>query len=92
MSIRKIRVLGDPVLREKSRAVDQIDDAVLALAKDMADSINTGYQGGVGLAAPQIGVNKRVIAINLEDDMQVYVNPEIEVLSDQTELEEEGLP
>ncbi|MDZ7838359.1 MAG: peptide deformylase [Actinomycetota bacterium] len=71
MSIRKIRVLGDPVLRKKSRAVSQIDDAVLALAKDMADSINTGYQAGVGLAAPQIGVNKRVIAINLEEDIQV---------------------
>lgn len=82
--------MGDPVLRGKSRPVDKVDDSIINLAKDMADSIDTGYQSGVGLAAPQIGVPKRVIIIHLEEEIKTYINPEIEVLDDETEIEEEG--
>lgn len=90
MAVRKIRTMGDPVLRGKSKSVDKIDDGILTLAQDMIDSINTGYQEGIGLAAPQIGVSKRVIVINLDEDIKVYINPELETIDKDIEMEEEG--
>jgi len=90
MALRKIRVLGDPVLRGKSQEVKKIDESMVSLARDMIDSINSGYQPGVGLAAPQIGVSKRVIVVNYGENIEVYINPEIEILDSSQETEEEG--
>ncbi|MGM0364940.1 MAG: peptide deformylase [Actinomycetota bacterium] len=90
MALRKIRVLGDPVLREKSQLVEKIDESIIGLANDLIDSINCGYQPGVGLAAPQIGVSRRVIVLNYEGDIETYINPRIEVLDSGQETEEEG--
>jgi peptide deformylase len=56
----------------------------------MIDSVSEGDVGGVGLAAPQIGVLKRVIVVNLEEKFDCFINPEIEVLDREPVIEEEG--
>ncbi len=90
MARRKIRTFGDPVLREKSKKIENFDEGLSALIKDMADSINSGYQPGVGLAAPQIGISKRAIIINYDDEIKAFINPEIEVLDKSKEADGEG--
>ncbi len=88
MAVKKIRKIGDPVLREKCSDVEKIDKSMLALANDMIDTL--AERGGVGLAAPQIGVSKKVIIVNFEDKIETYINPEIEILEDEEMEEEEG--
>ncbi len=90
MALKKIRLLGDPVLREKSKAVKQIDGSIINLSRDMIDSVSSGNQLGVGLAAPQIGVSKRVIVLNYEGNMETYINPRLTVLDEEQEIAEEG--
>lgn len=88
MAIRTIRENGDPVLRKVARPVDVVDDKVKVLIDDM---IETMYEAdGVGLAAPQIGILKRVIVIDIYDEtgVKILVNPEIvEMRGEQIELE-----
>jgi len=81
MAIREIRILGDPVLREPAKEVGELDDEVRALAKDM---LETRYLAeGIGLAAPQVGVSRRVIVVDLRDDDEAgvgalaLINPEV---------------
>ena len=88
MSVKKIRKIGDPVLREKSRSVEKIDSKLLELVKDMIDTLNN--EGGVGLAAPQIGITRRVIVVNLEGKIQTFINPVIEVLDNKKIESDEG--
>lgn len=76
MAIRKIVVLGeDEVLRKRSRRVDKFDKRLRTLLDDMADTM---YKAdGVGLAAPQVAVLKRVVVIDVGDGLIELVNPEI---------------
>ena len=90
MAIRKIRKIGDPVLREKSKKVESIDRGILRLVDDMIDTITKGEVIAAGLAAPQIGVSKRVIIVNFEDKIQTYINPEIKILDNEEIIEKEG--
>ena len=76
MALRNLRYEGDELLRKKSREVPLIDDRIRMLMDDM---VETMYKfEGVGLAAPQVGVLKRVIVIDVEDG-KVYkmANPKI---------------
>jgi peptide deformylase len=76
MPIREIRKFPDPILRRKCRKVRRIDDDILKLATDMVETLVDAE--GVGLAANQIGILKRVIAIHLpEEEPYWLVNPEI---------------
>ena len=77
MAIRTMRLEEDEILRKKSREVDIIDDKIQTLIDDM---IETMYKyNGVGLAAVQVGILKRVFVVDLYDDKGPYVliNPEI---------------
>lgn len=77
MAIRNIRKKGDDVLRKKCKNVDKIDERLLTLIKDM---VETMYEAdGVGLAAPQVGILKRLFVIDVYDDYgpRVFINPEI---------------
>jgi peptide deformylase len=77
MALRQIREIGDEILRKKSRPVEKIDDRIKTLIEDM---VETMYKAnGVGLAAPQIGVLKRVIVVDVGDESGVLklINPEI---------------
>ncbi|HEX2946553.1 MAG TPA: peptide deformylase [Clostridia bacterium] len=75
MAIRNIRKDGDEILRKKCREVDAVTDKIRVLLKDMADTL---YKAdGVGLAAPQVGVLKRVVVIDAGDGLIELVNPVI---------------
>lgn len=75
VAIFPIRTFGDPVLRLRTTRVEVFDGALRRLAEDM---IETMYDApGVGLAAPQIGVSKRICVFDAGDGPRVLVNPEI---------------
>ena len=79
MALRQIREVGDDLLRKKSREVEVVDDKIRELLDDMYETMKHA-KDGVGLAAPQIGILKRLIVIDLsEEGDQVYklVNPVI---------------
>lgn len=78
MALRKILIEGDPTLRKKSRPVTEFNERLCLLAEDMKDTMRE--YNGVGLAAPQIGILRRVFVMNLggEDDEDIIaVNPRI---------------
>ena len=77
MAILPILELPDPVLRQRARKVRKIDSSVLKLADDMVQTMKDA--NGVGLAANQVGILKRVIVIQLpeEEEVRIYINPEI---------------
>lgn len=75
MAIRDIRKEGDEVLRKISKEVDVINEKILTLLKDMADTM---YKAdGVGLAAPQIGILKRLVVIDAGEGLLELINPKI---------------
>jgi len=76
MAIRNIIKLGDETLRKKSRKVDVINDRIKTLISDMADTLHS-TDDGIGLAAPQVGVLRRVVVIDMGDGVKAYINPEI---------------
>ena len=87
MTIREIRIFPDPILRRKCRAVRRIDDDVRKLAQDMVETLVDAE--GVGLAANQVGVLKRVIALHLPEEEPFWlVNPEITKTEGKREVEE----
>ncbi|WP_079426395.1 peptide deformylase [Clostridium oryzae] len=65
----------DGVLRKKSKYVEKIDKKVLQLIEDMAETMYNG--DGVGLAAPQVGILKRIIVIDIGDGLIKLINPQI---------------
>lgn len=75
MALRTIRIQGDPVLEKKCREVAEITPKLAELIEDM---IETMYEAnGVGLAAPQVGILKRIVVIDVGDGPIVMVNPVI---------------
>lgn len=75
MAIRIIRKDGDDLLRKKSREVEKIDEKILMLLDDMADTLYKA--NGVGLAAPQVGVLKRIALVDIGDGLIELINPVI---------------
>lgn len=88
MALRKIRLTGDEILRKKSREVEKVDEKIKELIDDMVETMHEF--NGVGLAAPQVGILKRVIVIDLYDGNPVLklINPEIKKEIDEQEVEE----
>lgn len=81
MAIRQVRVIGDEILKKECKPVKEITPRIAELIDDMFETM---YEtNGVGLAAPQVGVLKQIVVIDVEDGNQyVLINPEI--------IEEEG--
>lgn len=75
MALRNIVKLGDDVLRKKCRAVTMIDSKTHELLDDMAQTMHAA--NGVGLAAPQVGLLKRIVVIDVGDGVIELINPEI---------------
>lgn len=88
MAIRKIRENGDEILRKKSREIEVIDDKIIELLDDMLETMHR--YNGVGLAAPQVGVLKRAIVIDLYDGNEPLklINPKIVKTKGTQEVEE----
>ena len=87
MAIRQIVQIGDPVLRKKSKVVEKIDEKIIQLLDDMADTMY--HADGVGLAAPQVGILKRVVVIDIGEGLLELINPEIIETSGE-QLDDEG--
>ena len=89
MAIRSIRTEGDEILKKKSKEVEVVDDKIRALIEDMLETMHK--QNGVGLAAVQVGILKRVIVIDLYDEKTPIiklVNPVILKTKGEQEVEE----
>lgn len=91
MALREIELLGSDVLRTPGEEVAEIDDEVRALIDDMFETMRTAE--GIGLAAPQVGVSRRVLVVDLHDEETpplALVNPRVVESSRQRERAEEG--
>jgi peptide deformylase len=87
VTLRQLHLLGSPVLRQRAHEVARFDDGVRALLEDLFDTMHAAK--GVGLAANQIGVARRVAVVEVEEERAVLVNPVI-VASDGEQVGEEG--
>lgn len=88
MAIREIRTLGDPVLRTPALDVTEFDDALRTLVRDMFETMEAAP--GVGLAAPQIGVSRRVFVFDSGEVRGAVCNPRIVDRSEETVESDEG--
>jgi peptide deformylase len=93
MAIRPILIIPDKRLRTVADEIGDIDDEIKTLAKDMLDTMYDAP--GIGLAAPQIGVLKRIVVMDLakddeKPDPMVMINPEILKFGEETVVTEEG--
>ncbi|MCA1308021.1 peptide deformylase [Microbacterium esteraromaticum] len=84
MTVREIRLYGDPVLRTVSAPIDQIDDGVRSLIADLLDTVE--LPGRAGVAANQIGVALRAFSYNIDGDIGYVINPVL------TEVRGEAVP
>lgn len=75
MAKRIIRTIGDDILRKKCRPIEEINNRILILIKDMLETMYDA--NGVGLAAPQVGILKRLFVIDVGDGPMVFINPSI---------------
>jgi peptide deformylase len=87
VSIRPIRLFGDPVLRTPADPVTTFDAELRKLVSDLTDTMKEAP--GLGLAAPQIGVGLRVFTYYVDDVLGHLINPSLQ-LSDEVEIDEEG--
>lgn len=90
MAIRNIRIIGDPILSKKAREVEKIDDRILQLLDDMEETMRDA--NGLGLAAPQIGILKRLVVVDMQDGNGVMkmINPRITEKSEENQENLEG--
>lgn len=87
MALREIRLLGDDVLRKKCRPVTEVNDRVRMLLQDIEDTLKH-EDNGAGLAAPQVGILRRLIVVNGPDGYLKLVNPGIVQSEGEHEVEE----
>lgn len=87
MAIRTLRYEHDELLRKKSRPVKEINDHIITLLDDLFDTMHE--KEGIGIAAPQVGVLRRVFVIELEDEVYEFINPEI-LSTEGSQQREEG--
>jgi len=95
MSLREIVLMGDPVLRGRAEPVEVFDDELRELVEDMFETMY--HAEGVGLAAPQVGISRRLTVLDVRDSDSdegpqrlALVNPEIVTVSKETDRAPEG--
>ena len=88
VALQQIRVMGDPVLREVATPVTVFDAELRETAERMVEIMHDAP--GVGLAATQLGIVRRLLVYDVEDEPRVLVNPEIRERSQESEVAEEG--
>ena len=86
MASYQIRTFGDPVLTQRASEVADIDGKLVKLAEDMIETMHEAH--GLGLAAPQVGVQKRLFVYQVDEDPIVIVNPAIAESRGEWEYEE----
>ena len=88
MALRNIVTVGDPVLTKKCRPVVKFDDRLAQLIDDMKETMRNA--NGVGLAAPQVGVLRRLVVVDVGDEIVELVNPELVSESEEQQTGVEG--
>ena len=88
MATRRIRIIGDPVLRTPCDPIPVIDDRVRALVDDLLDTVD--HEGRAGLSANQIGVGLRAFAWNIDDEVGYVLNPQLVEVSEEIQDDGEG--
>lgn len=88
MPVLDIKKQGDPVLRQKAKQVAQVDTPLKRLLDDMVETMYAAR--GIGLAAPQVGISKRVIVVDIGDGPIRMVNPRIVATGEEEEEATEG--
>jgi len=87
MAIRQIRIDDDPILRKKSKVIQDVNEKIRILSEDMIETMKSA--DGVGLAAPQVGILKRIVVIDVGDGPVAFINPSI-LSTDGEEIDEEA--
>lgn len=87
MALRNIVVEGDEILTKRSREVGEINDRIIELLDDMVETMRAN--DGLGLAAPQVGVLRRIFVVEIDEELHELINPEI-VETDGTQIGDEG--
>ncbi|MDD3198893.1 MAG: peptide deformylase [Eubacteriales bacterium] len=87
MALRNIVLENDGILRKKAREVSEINDKICMILDDMLETMIE--KNGVGIAAPQVGILKRMFIVKVEDQLIELINPEI-IEIEGIQLEEEG--
>lgn len=88
MTVREIRLFGDPVLKTVSDPITKFDENAKALIQDLLDT--TQLPGRAGVAAPQIGVNLRAFSYNVNGQVGYLINPALVEVSGEKQLVDEG--
>ncbi len=88
MTVRPIRVFGDPVLRTVSAPISMSDPSIATLVEDLIDTVT--LPGRAGVAAPQIGVGLRAFSYNIDGVIGYILNPELVEVSGEPSLVDEG--
>ena len=88
MTVRPIRLFGDPVLRSRADEVVRFDASLRMLVDDLLDTVQV--PGRAGVAAPQIGVGLRVFSLNIDGELSYVVNPVLAEVRGDAEAVEEG--
>ncbi len=86
MALLPIKIWGDPILKKKAGAVDRLTSADKKLIQDMFETMDAAE--GAGLAAPQVGVSKRIFVFRIGDEHHALINPKITLRSGEVEGEE----
>ena len=87
MALRNIVKEGDPILTKKCRPVEKFDKKLWDLLDDMAETLEAS--GGVGLAAPQVGIMRRLCVIDVGDGVIEFINPVILESEGEQEVQED---
>jgi peptide deformylase len=88
MAILEIKKYPNPILQKKCQEVQRITEEIKKLGRDMIETMIVNQ--GIGLAAPQIGILKRIIVVSFIQKSQVFINPKIKKKSRETIIDEEG--
>ncbi len=88
MAIRNIRQYGDPLLNKISRPVDKFDERLAVLLDDMFETMTKA--DGVGIAAPQVGILRRAVIVDIGEGLHEFINPEIVEQSEDIDYGQEG--
>ena len=86
MALMEVLHFPHPVLRKKCDKVEAVDEEIKKIAADMAETMYA--EKGIGLAAPQVGITKRIIVVDVDDALITLVNPEIKVSGEKEKMEE----
>ena len=86
MALMEVLKFPHPILRKKCEKVETIDEEIKKIVRDMAETMYA--ENGIGLAAPQVGITKRIFVVDVDDELIAVINPEITVSGEKLKMEE----